>query len=414
MHISSLNALEILDSRGKPTVRVFLTLENGRQFRSSVPSGASTGAHEAVELRDGDMKRHFGQGVLTAVKHVNEVIAPALKGMYVLDQRKIDEKMITLDGTENKAKLGANAILAVSMAVAKAAAAVQGKKRWEYLHDAFFADRTPNFPRLMVNVVNGGKHAGWNFDIQEFMIVPKSNVPTVSTRIAAEIFQQLGKNLKKKKLSTLVGDEGGYSPALSSNEEVLSEITLAASDAGYTNTKDFGFALDSAATEFFKEGKYVMQKTGEVLTPDQLTEFYAKIGQKYNIESFEDPFAEDDWTAFKKFTEMAVKYQFQVVGDDLLVTNPKRIKQGIDEKAANAVLVKVNQIGSLSETVDAIRMAQDAGWKIAISHRSGETEDNFIADLAYACGAEFIKTGSMSRSDRLSKYNRLLEIEAGY
>ena len=214
MHISSLNALEILDSRGKPTVRVFLTLENGRQFRSSVPSGASTGAHEAVELRDGDMKRHFGQGVLTAVKHVNEVIAPALKGMSVLDQRKIDEKMITLDGTENKAKLGANAILAVSMALAKAAAAVQGKKRWEYLHDAFFADRTPNFPRLMVNVVNGGKHAGWNFDIQEFMIVPKSNVPTVSTRIAAEIFQQLGTNLKKKKLSTLVGDEGGYSPAL--------------------------------------------------------------------------------------------------------------------------------------------------------------------------------------------------------
>lgn len=412
--ISSLNALEILDSRGKPTVRVFLTLEDGRQFRSSVPSGASTGAHEAVELRDGDVKRHFGQGVLAAVKNVNEIIAPALKGLSVLDQRALDDKMIKLDGTENKAKLGANAILAVSMAVAKAAAAVQGKKRWEYLHDAFFADRTVNFPRLMVNVVNGGKHAGWNFDIQEFMIVPKSNMPTQSTRIAAEIFQQLGKNLKKKKLATLVGDEGGYSPALSSNEEVLSEIVQAANDAGYTNPKDFGFALDSAATEFFKDGTYVMQKTGETLTSDGLTEFYAKIGQKYNIESFEDPFAEDDWTAFKKFTDMAVEHQFQVVGDDLLVTNPKRIKKGIDEKAANAVLVKVNQIGSLSETVDAIRMAQDAGWKIAISHRSGETEDNFIADLAYACGAEFIKTGSMSRSDRLSKYNRLLEIEAGY
>jgi enolase len=412
--ISSLKAIEILDSRGKPTVRVFLTLKDGRQFRSSVPSGASTGAHEAVELRDGDAKRHLGQGVLTAVKNVNEVIAPALKDISVLEQKLIDDKMIELDGTENKGRLGANAILAVSMAVAKAAASVSGKKRWEYLHDAFFADRTVSFPRLMVNVVNGGKHAGWNFDIQEFMVVPKSNIPSQSTRIAAEIFQQLGKNLKKKKLSTLVGDEGGYSPALSSNEEVLAEVVQAAQDIGYQNGKEYGFALDSAATEFYSEGTYLMKKTGETLNSDQLTAFYARISQAYGIESFEDPFAEDDWAAFKKFTELATQHHFQVVGDDLLVTNPKRIRRGIDEKASNAVLVKVNQIGSLSETVEAVRMAQDAGWKIAISHRSGETEDNFIADLAYACGAEFIKTGSMSRSDRLSKYNRLLEIEAGF
>ena len=371
----------------------------------------AAGAHEAVELRDGDTKRHLGQGVLHAVKNVNEMIAPALKGMSVLDQRAIDTKMIALDGTENKGKLGANAILSVSLAVAKAAATVKKQKRWEYLHDAFFADRPVSFPRLMVNVVNGGKHANWNFDIQEFMIVPKSNVPTESTRIAAEIFQQLGKNLKKQKLATLVGDEGGYSPALASNEAVFGEIVRAAQELGYENGVHYRLAIDAAATEFYKDGAYIMQKTGETLSPDRLIAFYQELEKKYQVESYEDPFAEDDWVTFKKFTAIIGA---QVVGDDLYVTNTKRIERGIQEHSTNAVLIKVNQIGTLSETVDAIRMTQDAGWKVAISHRSGETEDNFIADLAYACGAEFIKTGSMSRSDRLSKYNRLLEIEAGY
>lgn len=414
MKITSISAIEILDSRGKPTVRTFVKLDDGSVHKSSVPSGASTGAHEAVELRDEDPKRHMGQGTLNASRNVNNIIAPKLVGHEVGDIEGIDKIMLDQDATENKATLGANAILSVSMACCVAASYAAKKPLWDFLNKKFFSEKTPTFPRLMVNVVNGGKHAGWNFDIQEFMIVPKDNKPTVATKIAAEIFQQLGKHLKKSKLSTLVGDEGGYSPLLSSNEEVFQVIVDSAKEIGYTNTAEFGLAIDAAATEFYKEGKYIMQKTGEILEPEQLTNFYSTVGQKYNIESFEDPFAEDDWSSWKKFTEMAVKFNFQVVGDDLLVTNPKRIQRGISEKAANAVLVKVNQIGSITETVKAIRLAQNAGWAIAISHRSGETEDNFIADLAYGCGAEFIKTGSMSRSDRLSKYNRLLEIEAGY
>nr|MBP9691473.1 phosphopyruvate hydratase [Candidatus Woesebacteria bacterium] len=269
------------------------------------------------------------------------------------------------------------------------------------------------FPRLMVNVVNGGKHAGWNFDIQEFMVIPKSNIPTESTRIATEIFQALGSGLKKQKLSTLVGDEGGYSPALSSNEAVLGEILSAAQTAGYENVKDFRFALDCAATEFFEDGKYLLKKTNETKTPSQMIEYYQKVGQEYNIESFEDPFAEDDWDTFRTFSELAEQFKFTVVGDDLFVTNPERIQKGIDMKSANAVLIKLNQIGSVLETVQAIKMTQAAGWKVAVSHRSGETEDSFIADLAYGAGADFIKTGSMSRSERLAKYNRLLEIEQG-
>lgn len=411
MKITSITAIEILDSRGKPTVRTFVRLEDESVHKSSVPSGASTGAHEAVELRDGDNKRHLGQGTLKAVENVNKLIAPKLLGHDVSDIIGIDKIMIDLDSTENKGKLGANAILSVSMACCVAAAHVAKKPLWQFLNEKFFSSKKADFPRLMVNVVNGGKHASWNFDIQEFMISPKDNKPSVSTRVAAEIFQQLGKHLKKSKLSTLVGDEGGYSPALSSNEEVLGVIADAAKELGYTNTKEFGLALDCAATEFYKDGKYVMQKTGEVLEPEKLIEFYSMIGSKYSIESFEDPFAEDDWSTWEKF--VAKMQGIQVVGDDLLVTNPKRIERGIAEKAANAVLIKLNQIGSVTETATAITMAQKAGWKIAISHRSGETEDNFIADLAYACGAEFIKTGSMSRSDRLSKYNRLLEIEAG-
>lgn len=435
MKITNLAALEILDSRGNPTVRTIVTLDDGTTHSSSVPSGASTGSHEAVELRDEDNTRYMGKGVLTAVKNVNTVIKDAIIGKEA-DPNTIDQIMLDLDGTPNKAKLGANAILSVSQAVVKAAAHASGKKLWEFMFEYYFKDaprhpelvsgsqdssatpqndtpRKPGFPQLLVNIVNGGKHASWNFDIQEFMVVPNTKVPSESVRVAAEIFHSLGKILKEKKLSTLLGDEGGYSPLLSSNEEVMDTIIAAAKNAGYENVTDFRISLDVASTEFYKDGKYEMKKTGDLLTSSELVEYYQKIGQEYKILSFEDGFSEDDWEAWTKFTAMAEEFKFTTIGDDLLVTNPERIRRAIDEKAANAVLVKVNQIGSIKETVEAINMSHAAGWKTAISHRSGETEDSFIADLAYACASEFIKTGSMARSERLAKYNRLLEIEKG-
>lgn len=412
MKITDVKSLEILDSRGNPTVRTFVTLDDGSQHVSSVPSGASTGSHEAVELRDEDNSRYMGKGVQKAVENVNTVIKEAVVGMEA-DPNSIDMKMLELDGTPNKAKLGANAILSVSQAVVKAAAHTQNKPLWEFMNSYFFGSKPVGFPQLLVNIVNGGKHASWNFDIQEFMVVPNSNIPSESVRIAAEIFHSLGKVLKEKKLSTLLGDEGGYSPLLNSNEEVLETIVIAAKNAGYEIVTDYRLSLDVASTEFFKDGKYELKKQNKWLTPDELTAYYSEIGQKYNILSFEDAFAEDDWEAWKTFTQMAEKFKFITIGDDLLVTNPERIKRAIEEKAANAVLVKVNQIGSIKETVEAINMSHAAGWKTAISHRSGETEDSFIADLAYACASEFIKTGSMSRSERLAKYNRLLEIEKG-
>lgn len=412
MKIIDLHSLEILDSRGNPTIRTFLTLEDGSVHSSSVPSGASTGSHEAVELRDEDQKRYMGKGVLNAVENVNTIIKDKIVGMEA-DPNAVDEAMLTLDGTPNKAKLGANAILSVSEAVVKAAAHVKKQPLWKFMNEYYFSSTKPQFPQLLVNIVNGGKHASWNFDIQEFMVVPNTNEPSRAVQIAAEIFHSLGKLLKEKKLSTLLGDEGGYSPLLSSNEEVLETIVDAAKKAGYENVKDYRLSLDVASTEFFRDGKYEMKKTGEWLTPDELTQYYSEIGQKYFILSFEDAFAEDDWEAHKKFAEMADQFKFITIGDDLFVTNPERIRRGINEKAANAVLIKVNQIGTIKETVEAITMTHKAGWKTAISHRSGETEDSFIADLAYACASEFIKTGSMARSERLAKYNRLLEIEAG-
>ncbi len=410
MKITNINSLQILDSRGNPTVRTFVTLEDGSVHSSSVPSGASTGSHEAVELRDGDKTKYNGLGVTKAVENVNTTIKQALIGMET-DPNTIDSKMLELDGTPNKANLGANAILSVSQAVVKAAAHSAQKPLWKFMNEYFFESKPVSFPQLLVNIVNGGKHASWNFDIQEFMIVPNATSPSESVRIASEIFHSLGKVLKEKGLSTLLGDEGGYSPNLNSNEEVLETIIDAARKVGYENIKDFRFSLDVASTEFFKDGKYEFKKQNKWLTPEELTTYYSEIGQKYSILSFEDAFAEDDWAAWKNFTSMAEQFKFITIGDDLLVTNPERIQKAIDEKAANAVLVKVNQIGSIKETVEAINMAHIAGWKTAISHRSGETEDSFIADLAYACGSEFIKTGSMARSERLAKYNRLLEIE---
>lgn len=411
MKITELRSIEILDSRGNPTVRSFVTLEDGSIHSSSVPSGASTGSHEAAELRDEDKTRYMGKGVLKAVENVNSAIKNVVVGMNT-DPESVDRRMIDLDGTENKSRLGANAILSVSQAVVRAAAHTEKKPLWQFINEYYFKG-TPTFPQLLVNIVNGGKHASWNFDIQEFMIVPNTTTPSESIRVAAEIFHNLGIVLKKRGLSTLLGDEGGYSPALSSNEEVMDTILEAAGNAGYKNVEDFRLSLDVASTEFFRDGKYEMKKTGKWLTPQELTEYYSMIGQKYFILSFEDAFAEDDWEAHKNFAAMADKFKFTTIGDDLFVTNPKRIEKGIKEKAANAVLIKINQIGTIQETIEAIKMTHTAGWATAISHRSGETEDSFIADLAYACGSEFIKTGSMARSERLAKYNRLLEIEKG-
>lgn len=413
MNISLIQAIEILDSRGNPTVRTFITLDDGSVHQASVPSGASTGTYEALELRDGDMSRFGGKGVMKAVEHVKGPIAQLLKGQDISNPRALDNVMIALDGTDNKAKLGANAILSVSMALNRAAAYASHKPLWKFMNEYYMQGTTPTFPRLMVNVVNGGVHAGWNFDIQEFMIMPKSTDPRESVRMAAEIFHAMGNEIKGRTLSTLVGDEGGYSPALSSNEEVFELIEQAAKTAGYNRNEHYEFAVDCAANEFYSAGKYHFKKTNEDKSSDELIEYYAELGQKYNIQSFEDAFAEDDWEAFTKFNAMASEHQFQLVGDDLFVTNPKRIQKGIDEKVVNAVLVKVNQIGSVSEAIDAIIMTQQAGWKVAVSHRSGETEDAFIADLAYGVGADFIKAGSMSRSERLAKYNRLIEIQNG-
>lgn len=409
MKIKSVQAIEILDSRGKPTIRTFLRLDDESIHTASVPSGASTGTYESVELRDSDQKRHLGQGVLKAVENVNTEIAKAVDGMDITEPKLIDAKLIALDGTENKKRLGANAILSVSMAAQRAAAHIKKKPLWQFINE-YYAMESHGFPRLMVNVVNGGKHAGWNFDIQEFMICPIEDTPSMSIRVAAEIFQNLGRLLKKKNLGTLVGDEGGYSPALSSNEEVLGTIITAAKDMGYENMKQYELALDSAASEFFDKGNYTFKKSNKKMTCPELAHYYGTLYQRFHIFSFEDPFAEDDWNTYSQFTN-ALGDKVQIVGDDLYVTNPKRIKMGIQKSASNAVLIKPNQIGTIMETIEAIKLTQKAGWEVVISHRSGETEDSFIADLAYGVGADFIKTGSMSRSERLAKYNRLIEIE---
>ncbi|MCA9371768.1 phosphopyruvate hydratase [Candidatus Woesebacteria bacterium] len=429
MNISNIDAIEIVDSRGNPTVRAFVTLSDGSVHSASVPSGASTGAHEALELRDQDPKRFHGKGVQKAVENIKKHIAKELVGNDVNDPKKLDEVMLALDGTENKSKLGANAILGVSMAVHRAAAHVQHLSLWQFLQTYYFkgTGQNPSFPRIMVNVVNGGKHAGWTFDIQEFMIVPRSDSPSEAVRLAAETFAQMKTYLKKHKLSTLVGDEGGLSPALKSNEEVYELIIASAKTCGYENTKDYDLALDAAASEFFHENTYLMhglpqqfveaQKIKDEddeyrLSAKMLNEYYQMLHQHFSIYSFEDPFAEDDWNGFAMITK-ALGDRCLIVGDDNYVTNTKRIQKGIDQQTTNAVLIKLNQIGSVAETIDAIQMTHKAGWKTVISHRSGETSDAFIADLACASGAGFIKTGSMSRSERLVKYNRLIEIENG-
>ena len=400
-------AREILDSRGNPTVEVEVILESGVVGRAAVPSGASTGAHEAVELRDGDKERYLGKGVLQAVKNVNEIIAEQLIGYSVFDQVEIDELMIEIDGTPNKAKLGANAILGVSMAVAKAAAEELGVPLYKYLGG--FSAR--ELPVPMMNILNGGEHADNNVDIQEFMVLPVG-APSFreALRMGAEVYHSLKSVLKARGLSTAIGDEGGFAPNLASNEEALQVIMEAIEKAGYKAGEDIYLGMDVASTEFYRDGKYKMTGEGKEFTSAELVAFYENLVAKYPIITIEDGMAEDDWEGWKLLTEKLGK-KLQLVGDDLFVTNTERLAKGIDEGIANSILVKVNQIGTLTETFATMEMAKRAGYTCVVSHRSGETEDATIADIAVAVNAGQIKTGAPARTDRVAKYNQLLRIE---
>ncbi len=407
--IQTIRALEILDSRGNPTLSVNVTLNNGITASASVPSGASTGENEAIELRDGDKKRYGGKGVLKAVANVNELIAPKLAGMDPSRQAEIDYRMLGLDGTPNKAKLGANAILGVSMAVARAASLAAGLPLYAYLG----GPGAVILPVPMMNILNGGKHADNSVDFQEYMAMP-IGAPTFgeALRYGAETFHALKAILQKKKLATSVGDEGGFAPNLESNEQAVEVILEAITAAGFKPGKDVAIALDPASSSFFENGEYILAKSGQgKKTSDDMIALYAEWVNKYPIVSIKDGLAENDWTGFAKQTA-AMGDQVQIVGDDIYVTNTKFIARGIKEKATNAVLIKLNQIGSVAETIEAIQMCQRAGWRYVISHRSGETEDAFMADFAVAMGGGQIKTGSACRSERIAKYNRLLAIEA--
>ena len=403
--IIEVRAREILDSRGQPTVEVEMRTTGGVISRAAVPSGASTGAHEACELRDGDPKRFMGKGVLKAIENVQDIIAPELIGLPCTDQVFIDKLLRDLDGTENKTKLGANAILGVSLAAAKAGAATTRQPLYRYVGGS----QACKLPVALMNVLNGGAHANNGLDVQEFMIVPTvQNSFRESLRAGSEIFHTLKKILAKKGLSTAVGDEGGFAPKLSGNQEAMDLLMEAIQQAGYEPGQNVFLALDVASTELFKGGKY--QWDGKQLAPEQLLEIYEGWSEKYPLVSIEDGFAEDDWDSWTKMTA-SLGTELQLVGDDLFVTNPKRIKTGIEKKAANALLVKVNQIGTLTETFDAVNLAQRNGFNTVMSHRSGETEDTTIADLAVALGCQQIKTGSLCRTDRTAKYNQLLRIE---
>lgn len=405
--ISDVYARQVLDSRGNPTVEVEVYLESGARGRAIVPSGASTGAHEAVELRDGDKEVYLGKSVLRAVKNVNEVIAEEIIGLDALAQVEIDDVMIRLDGTPNKSKLGANAILGVSMAVARAASDGLGVELYQYLGG--FNAKT--LPVPMMNILNGGEHADNNIDIQEFMVMPVGAESfSEALRMGAEIFHHLKSVLKGKGLNTAVGDEGGFAPNLGSNEEAIAVIMEAIQQAGYKPGEDVFLALDVASTEFYKDGKYVLEGEGITRTSEEMIAFYEELCSKYPIISIEDGLAEDDWEGWKKLTD-ALGKKVQLVGDDLFVTNTERLGQGIEQGIGNSILVKVNQIGTLTETFDAIEMAKRAGYTAVISHRSGETEDTIIADIAVATNAGQIKTGAPSRTDRVAKYNQLLRIE---
>lgn len=400
-------AREVLDSRGNPTVEVEVYTEAGAMGSAIVPSGASTGVHEAVELRDNDEKRFLGKGVETAVDNVNLEIADELVGWDVFDQVGIDNYLIELDGTENKSRLGANAILGVSLAVAKAAADENGQRLFEYIGGV----NGKTLPVPMMNILNGGQHADNNVDIQEFMIMPVGGENfKESLRIGTEVFHNLKNVLKSRKLNTAVGDEGGFAPNLESNEEALQTIVEAIKKAGYEPGKDVMIAIDAAASEFYEDGKYNMAGDNAVRSSDEMIEYYKNLVEKYPIISIEDGLAEDDWDGWKKLTK-ELGSKIQLVGDDLFVTNVKRLQKGIEMGVCNSILIKLNQIGTLTETLDAIELAKRHGYTAVISHRSGETEDTTIADVAVATNAGQIKTGSTSRTDRICKYNQLLRIE---
>ena len=405
--ILDIKARQILDSRGNPTVEVDVFLEDGAFGRAAVPSGASTGAYEAVEARDSDEKFYNGKGVLKAVNAVNHEIFESLSGMDALDQRNIDLDLIELDGTENKSRLGANAILGVSLAVSRAAADSVELPLWQYLGGV----NSHILPTPMMNILNGGAHANNGLDVQEFMIMPiGASCFSESLQMGVEVFHSLKSELTRKGFSTSVGDEGGFAPAINSSMEALDFISKAIENAGLSLGKDIVFSLDAAASEFYKDGKYHLLGEKKVLNSEQMINMWHELTSNYPIVSIEDPLNEDDWSGFNQLTTM-IGNKVQIVGDDLFVTNAKRLKRGIEEKSANAILIKVNQIGTLTETLNAISLAQKSGFGVIISHRSGETEDYFIADLAVASNAGQIKTGSLSRSDRLAKYNQLLRIE---
>ncbi|MQY60893.1 phosphopyruvate hydratase [bacterium] len=406
--ITEIRAREILDSRGNPTISTRVFLSSGTVGKAAVPSGASTGTHEALELRDGNLSRYFGKGVLKAVANVKEIIAPHIVGLDALDQEEIDKRLIQLDGTPSKKKLGANAILSVSMAVAQAASQATSLPLYNYLGKK----ETYLLPVPLINILNGGSHADNNVDIQEFMIVPTGS-PNFSEaiRMSAEVFHHLKKILRKKDYSTSVGDEGGFAPNLKSNEEALELILESIQKAGYRPGEDIFLAIDVAASEFFTDKKYFFKKSdGSKRSSDEMINFYESLVQKYPIISIEDGFAEDDWEGWKLMTEV-LGHRIQIVGDDIFVTNLERFKKGVEKKIGNSILIKLNQIGTLSETLETIRYAHEKEYSTVISHRSGETEDTFIADLSVAVDSGQIKTGSLSRSERVAKYNRLLEIE---
>jgi enolase len=415
MNLAKVHAREILDSRGNPTVEVEVVLDDASIGRAAVPSGASTGAHEAVELRDGDKGRYLGRGVLRAVRNVNETIAPQIVGRNPLDQVAVDRFLVELDGTPNKSKLGANAILGVSMAVADAAAASVGLPLFRYLGGT----NARYLPLPMMNILNGGKHADNNVDFQEFMIMP-FGAPSFreALRIGAEVFHHLKQVLKSRGLNTAVGDEGGFAPSLKSNEEALEVVALAVERAGYKLGDQVAFALDPAATELFDEAKkkgktgycFFKSRPDHIASTDEMIDIWKRLCGKWPIRSVEDGLAEDDWVGWQKLTR-ELGDRVQLVGDDLFVTNTQRLQEGITKKAANSILIKVNQIGTLTETLDAIELARRNSFTTVISHRSGETEDTTIADLAVATNAGQIKTGSASRTDRIAKYNQLLRIE---
>ena len=412
MNIKKILAQEILDSRGNPTVEAQIVLENNITARAAVPSGASTGAHEALELRDKDESRYLGKGVLKAVANINNKIDPALKGMNADDQEALDNKMIELDGSEHKSNLGANAILAVSMAASRVAAKSKNIPLYQHINDLFgYENQGFLMPVPMMNVINGGEHAVGSSDMQEYMLMPVgAGSIQEAVRWGAETFHVLGKILEEMGQPTTVGDEGGYAPQMKSNEEPLELIMEAIKKAGYKPGSEIAIAMDPAATEFFKDNQYHLEVEGKQLTSQEMVKKYANWVDKYPIVSIEDGHDEDDWAGFTLMNQ-TMGDKVQIVGDDLFVTNPERVQKGIDEKAANSVLIKLNQIGSVTETIKTIQMAKQAGMTCVVSHRSGETEDTFIADFVVGAGTGQIKTGSLSRSERVAKYNQLMRIE---